>query len=73
MLGKYQLQTGERLSLRRLADVAGVPKDLVDRLDAGEARYIGLQDLARLCRVLDCQIEELLIWANSNHDDGAAS
>jgi DNA-binding Xre family transcriptional regulator len=63
MLGRYQLQTGERLSLRRLAEVAGVPKDLVYRLDAGEARYIGLQDLGRLCHVLDCEVEDLLTWA----------
>lgn len=62
MLGKYQLQTGQRLSPRRLAELAGVPKDLVYRLDAGAARYVDLQALARLCQVLNCGVEELLAW-----------
>ena len=62
MLGKYQLHTGQRLSPRRLAHVADVPKDLVYRLDAGTARFVDLQALARLCRVLSCQVEDILIW-----------
>lgn len=64
MLGKYQLATGQRLSPRRLAQLADVPKDLVYRLDAGLARYIDLQALARLCQVLDCRVEEILVWEN---------
>jgi len=43
LLGKYQLTTGQRLSPRRLAQLADVPKDLVYRLDAGLARYVDLQ------------------------------
>ena len=74
MLGKYQLTTGERLSPRRLASLAGVPKDLVYRLDAGLARYIDLQALARLCEVLGCRIEEILVWNGDynqeSHSDG---
>ena len=62
MLGKYQQITGKRLSPRRLAQVAGVPKDLVYRLDAGAARYVDLQALARLCHTLGCHVEELLVW-----------
>jgi DNA-binding Xre family transcriptional regulator len=62
LLGKRQVATGERLSLRRLAQVAGVPKDLVYRLDAGEARYVDLRALARLCDALQCRADELLIW-----------
>jgi DNA-binding Xre family transcriptional regulator len=62
MLAKHQLQTGQRLSPRRLADLAGVPKDLVYRLDTGAARYVDLQALARLCQVLNCGVEELLAW-----------
>ncbi|MFQ5611388.1 MAG: helix-turn-helix domain-containing protein [Anaerolineae bacterium] len=60
LLGRYQLQTGRRLSPRRLAQVAGVPKDLVYRLDAGAARYVDLHALARLCKVLDCGVEDIL-------------
>jgi DNA-binding Xre family transcriptional regulator len=64
LLGKYQLTTGQRLSPRRLAQLAGVPKDLVYRLDAGLARYIDLHALGRLCGVLDCRIEEILVQQN---------
>ncbi len=35
LLGKQQAVTGVRLSPRRLAERAGVPKDFVYRLDAG--------------------------------------
>lgn len=65
LLGRIQMTTGERISLRRLADLAEVPKDFVYRLDAGEARYVELDALARLCETLDCRLEEILVW---NHD-----
>jgi DNA-binding Xre family transcriptional regulator len=76
MLGKHQLHTGQRLSPRRLAQIANVPKDLVYRLDAGIARYIDLQALGRLCDTLNCRIEELLVWDNGgkkrdNHDSAS--
>lgn len=69
LLGKYQLQTGQRLSPRRLAHLAEVPKDLVYRLDAGQARFVDLQALARLCVVLECDVADILIWENEegNH------
>ncbi len=66
LLGRRQMTTGERVSLRRLADLAEVPKDLVYRLDAGDARYVELEALARLCQALDCQLEEILVW---HHDE----
>jgi DNA-binding Xre family transcriptional regulator len=64
LLGNYQVTTGRRLSPRRLAQIADVPKDFVYRLDAGIARYIDLQALARLCQVLDCRVEDILVWQN---------
>lgn len=60
MLGKHQQHTGQRLSARGLAKQAGVPKDLVYRLDAGQARYVDLQALARICQVLNCGVEDIL-------------
>ena len=69
LLGRYQMTTGERVSLRRLADLAGVPKDFVYRLDAGEARYVELDALVRLCEALDCQLEEILVWNNDRQDN----
>ena len=68
LLGRHQMTTGERLSLRRLADLAEVPKDFVYRLDAGEARYIELDALARLCKILGCQLEEILVWQDGAQD-----
>jgi putative transcriptional regulator len=62
LLGKHQAATGERMSPRKLAEKAGVPKDFVYRLDAGAARHVDLDALARLCTVLDCQPQDLLIW-----------
>jgi len=68
LLGRYQMRTGERLSPRRLAARAGVPKDLIYRLDAGAARYVDLEALARVCAVLDCRLDEILVWNHDNQD-----
>ena len=65
LLGKLQAATGERSSLRSLAAQAGVPKDLVYRLDSGQARYIDLDSLARLCETLNCDLVDILIWEKS--------
>jgi len=69
LLGKHQMTTGQRLSPRRLATIADVPKDLVYRLDAGAARYIDLDALTRLCDVLRCRPDDLLVWENNDHSD----
>ena len=63
------METGERLSLRRLADAAQVPKDFVYRLDAGQARYVELDALVRLCIVLQCDPEDILVWNNDGNGD----
>lgn len=70
LLGRQQAATGERLSLRGLASLAAVPKDLVYRLDAGEARYIDLDALARLCKVLKCEPQDILKWDRDHDGDG---
>ncbi len=62
LLGKQQIETGERMSPRRLAEKAGVPKDFVYRLDAGTARHVDLESLARLCTVLHCELQDILVW-----------
>lgn len=62
LLGRQQAATGERMSLRKLAEEAGVPKDLVYRLDAGEARHVDLEALARLCATLGCEPQDILVW-----------
>jgi DNA-binding Xre family transcriptional regulator len=62
LLGKHQAATGERMSPRKLAEKAGVPKDFVYRLDSGAARHVDLDALARLCTALNCQPQDLLFW-----------
>ena len=62
LLGKHQAATGERMSPRKLAEKAGVPKDFVYRLDSGRARHVDIDALARLCTILNCQPQDLLIW-----------
>jgi len=68
LTGKRQGDTGQRLTLRRLAQAAGVPKDLVYRLDAGQARYVDLLALARLCNVLRCRVGDILAWREEAGD-----
>ena len=68
LLGHLQAATGQRITLRGLAARAGVPKDLVYRLDAGEARYIELDALASLCRVLGCAPSDILMWNDSRRN-----
>ena len=67
LLGRRQMETGERWSLRRLAEVAQVPKDFVYRLDAGEARYVELDALVRLCATLQCDLADILVWENKDN------
>lgn len=69
LTGKHQVATGKRLSLRRLAQLAGVPKDLVYRLDAGRARYVDLVALARLCDALRCRVDDILVWEEEAADN----
>ena len=65
LLGKLQAATGKRSSLRNLATQANVPKDLVYRLDSGQARYVDLEALARLCETLNCELQDILTWEKS--------
>lgn len=72
LTGRHQVTTGKRLSLRRLAQIARVPKDLVYRLDAGTARYIDLRALARLCEALRCHVGDILVWEEEAIGDDPA-
>lgn len=68
LLGKQQAETGERISPRKLAEIASVPKDFVYRLDAGTARHVDLEALARLCEALDCELQDILVL-EAEHDE----
>ena len=62
LLGRHQATTGKRMSPRKLAEKAGVPKDFVYRLDSGAARHVDLDALARLCAALNCELNDILVW-----------
>jgi DNA-binding Xre family transcriptional regulator len=66
LLGKKQAETGQRTSPRKLAEQAGVPKDFIYRLDAGQARHIDLEALAKLCAALNCQPQDILVWESQH-------
>ena len=68
LLGRQQAETGQRTSPRKLAEQAGVPKDFIYRLDAGQARHVDLDALAKLCAALNCQPQDILVW-DSKHDE----
>ena len=68
LLGHKQASTGERLTLRRLAGAARVPKDFVYRLDAGTARHVDLEALARLCEILNCRLEDILVLERNGRE-----
>ena len=68
LLRKYQATTGERMSPRRLAAKAGVAKDFVYRLDSGLARHVDLDSLARLCDILHCNLQDILVM-EPPHDE----
>jgi DNA-binding Xre family transcriptional regulator len=68
LLGKKQAETGQRTSPRKLAEMAGISKDFIYRLDAGQARHVDLDALAKLCAALNCQPQDILVW-DSNHDE----
>lgn len=61
LLGREQAKTGKRISVRKLAEIADVPKDFLYRLDAGTARHVDLQSLARLCDSLHCSVQDILV------------
>jgi DNA-binding Xre family transcriptional regulator len=66
LLGKQQAETGERISPRKLAEKAGVPKDFVYRLDSGMVRHVDIDALARLCAALNCQPQDILVWESEH-------
>ncbi len=68
LLGKQQAETGQRISPRKLAEQAGIPKDFIYRLDAGRARHVDLDALTKLCIALHCQPQDIFVW-EFKHDE----
>lgn len=58
-----------RMSLSELADRVGVTPANLSILKTGQARAIRFTTLAALCRELDCQPNDLLLYEAGTLDD----
>lgn len=56
------------MSPRKLAQKAGISKDFVYRLDSGITRHVDLDSLARLCDLLQCNLQDILVL-EPHHDE----
>ncbi len=61
-----------RMSLTELADRVGVTIANLSILKTGKARAVRFSTLAALCRELQCQPGDLMIFQPGPSDDGAA-
>ncbi|HEY8615425.1 helix-turn-helix transcriptional regulator [Phenylobacterium sp.] len=61
-----------RMSLTELADRVGVTIANLSILKTGKARAVRFTTLAALCRELDCQPGDLLLYEPGPDDDAAA-
>ena len=59
-----------RMSLAELADRVGVTAANLAILKAGDARALRFRTLAALCRELDCQPGDLLVYEPGPAEDG---
>ncbi len=57
-----QLLLDRRMSLTELSDRVGISASNLLILKTGQARAIRFSTLAALCRELDCQPEDLLVY-----------
>lgn len=69
-----RLLLDRRMSLTELADRVGVTIANLSILKTGKARAIRFSTLASLCRELECQPGDLVVWepgpAGETEDDG---
>lgn len=59
-----QANPGEKLTLRRLADLIGVNKNTLARLKGGTAQRVDLRTLDSLCRFFNCTPSDLLLYSS---------
>ncbi len=57
MMGRYQMETGKRLTLGELANVAGVSRSSVTTVAAGENKRVDLVTLDKLLNFFNEQLQ----------------
>jgi CBS domain-containing protein len=67
-----QAHPGEKLTLRRLADLTGVNKNTLGRLRGGSAERLDLRTLDALCMFFNCTPNDLLLFNSEGHGVMAA-
>ncbi len=67
-----QAHPGDKLTLRRLADLTGVNKNTLGRLRSGTAERLDLGTLDALCIFFNCTPNDLLLFSTEGHGVAAA-
>ena len=60
-----------RMALSELSDRVGLPEDALRLLRNGGAKAVRLATLDAICRELDCQPGDLLVWSPMEGVEGA--
>lgn len=61
-----------RMSLTELAERVGITLANLSILKTGKARAVRFSTLSALCRELDCQPADILVYEPDEHANGAA-
>lgn len=68
LLAEKELRDKRTLGIRTVADETGASVSTVQRLMNNTMRRVPLDDLARLCRYLDCNVGDILTFDPSAPD-----
>lgn len=69
LLVEKELRDKRTLGIRTVADETGASVSTVQRLMNNTMRRVPLDDLARLCRYLDCSVGDILTFDPATPDD----
>ncbi len=64
-----EIRKKQGFSQKRLAESIGMSLQNIQNIEYGEAKSIPLDTLDKLCRALNCQPGELLVYIPSEGDD----
>lgn len=68
LISEKELRDKRTLGIRTIADEADTSVSTVQRLMNNSMRRVPLDDLARLCRYLECGVGDILVFDPSSPD-----
>lgn len=68
LVSAKELRDKRTLGIRTIADEAGTSVSTVQRLMNNSMRRVPLDDLARLCRYLQCSVGDILVFDPAEPD-----